>query len=302
MSIPWKPLVQKAMLSLYSWGRRSAKLGTNPRASCAWKHAGMVTAGPVHEAAGLKPAGTRGSAPGVALGHLCARSHWELQPYHEGVGLGTERVGEPVDGEGHVGHHVEVAALHGVLRNSRGAQRCCSTAGPSWRDGGPRALPPSSPHPRSHLSIHRCGTNIVLQFFYILGGTCDERCPGVHDGLAAIHAESHRPIQLDTGGGGKRKGPGGTCPAPLLQPNPSLPAQHHSLVQLDLPVPLLGDRHPVQGPREARGVKATKKQFSSQGGFRIPGGRRRCEGFPLFYFAHCILNGWIYTHWLPTNA
>lgn len=224
MSSPWKPLVQKAMLSLYSWGRTSAKLGTNPRASCTWKHAGMVTAGPVHEAAGLESAGTRGSAPSGALGHLCPRSHWELQPYREGVGLGTERVGEPVDGEGHVGHHVEVAALHSVLRNSRGAQRCCSTAGPSWWDGGPRALPPSSPYPRSHLSIHRCGTNIALQFFYILGGTCDERRPGVHDGLAAVHAESHCPIQLDAGGGGKRTRKDLSCSPAPAQPFPPCPA------------------------------------------------------------------------------
>jgi len=53
MSSPWKPLVQKARPSLYSWGGRRAKLGTKPSASCTQERAGRVTAGPVHEAVGL---------------------------------------------------------------------------------------------------------------------------------------------------------------------------------------------------------------------------------------------------------
>lgn len=76
MSIPWKPLVQKSMPSLLSWGRRSAKLGTNPRASCTRERAGMVAAGPVHKAAGLVTRRTRGSAPGVAQGHLYLQSRF----------------------------------------------------------------------------------------------------------------------------------------------------------------------------------------------------------------------------------
>lgn len=69
----------------------------------------------------------------------------ELQPYHEGVSLGAERVGEPVDGEGQVGHHVEVAALHSVLQKSRTAQRSRSVGDPSQQGGGPRAFPPPLP-------------------------------------------------------------------------------------------------------------------------------------------------------------
>lgn len=113
MSSPWKPLVQKTSSSPDSWGRKRAKQRVNLRAS------GVATLGHIC----LAPAGTPGSAPWVALGHLCLQSHWEvgmvalleLQSYHEGVGLGTECVGEPIDGEGHVRHGVEVAALHGVL-------------------------------------------------------------------------------------------------------------------------------------------------------------------------------------------
>lgn len=88
--------------------------------------------------------------------------------------------------------------------------------------------------------------------------------------------------------GGVRSSVQDPCPAPAACPSPPGP-RPHSLVQLDLPVALLRDRHPVQGPREARGIKAPEEQLSAQGGVRVPGGRRGREGFLPFHFPHCIL-------------
>lgn len=38
--------------------------------------------------------------------------------YHEGVGLGRECVGDPVDGEGDDGHRAQEAAVHDVLQEN----------------------------------------------------------------------------------------------------------------------------------------------------------------------------------------
>lgn len=73
-------------------------------------------------------------------------------------------------------------------------------------------------------------------------------------------------------------------------------AQPHSLVQLDLPVALLCDRHPVQGAQEAGGIKAPKEHFSTQGGVRVPGGREGCE--PLIFLFHLGIDPLV----LPTGA
>lgn len=144
MSLPWKPLVQKVMPSASSWRRRSGKLGMKPRALCAWKHPGMVAK---QKLVMFVTLGDTLPAP-VGLGHPCHWSSWDLglrepQPYHEGVSLGTERVGQPVDGEGQVRHHAEVAALHGVLEQSRGLRGC--PEGPFQQGRVPKALSPPVP-------------------------------------------------------------------------------------------------------------------------------------------------------------
>lgn len=145
MSLPWKPLVQKAMPSLYSWGRRRRMLGMKPRASYTWKHPGMVAK---QKPGGFVTLGDTLPASRVGLGQLCHWSCWDLglavpgepQPYHEGVSLGAERVGQPVDGEGQVRHRVEVAALHAYW-NTAGGSGC------PFQQGGVPKLCPLLPPP-----------------------------------------------------------------------------------------------------------------------------------------------------------
>lgn len=278
MSLPWKPLVQKAMPSLYSWGRRRGKLGMKPRASCTWKHPGTVAK---QKPAGFVTLGDTLPAPGVGLGQLCHWSCWDLrlvvpgepQPYHEGVSLGAERVGQPVDGEGQVRHRVEVAALHGILEHSRGLRMSL----PAGR--GAQALSPPAPtlaltSPSTDTAPIRFCSSLIS-----LVGPVMSDVPVSTMAWQPLAQKVTVPPSWMLEEGRRSRRDLSCPPSPAL---PSPPAQHHSLVQLDLPVPLLGDRHPVQGACEAGGVKAPKKQLSSLGGLGVPAGRRRRrthEGF-----------------------
>lgn len=162
-------------------------------------------------------------AHGVGLGHLCHWNHWdlglevpgELQPYLEGVSLGAERVGQPVDGEGQVRHHAEVAALHGILEHSQGFRMSL----PAGR--GPQGFVPSCPHPvLTSPSTDTAPMRFCSSLISLVG-------PAMSD--VPVSTMAWQPLaqkvtippswMLEEG-----KGAGGICPALPAQPcPPSLP-------------------------------------------------------------------------------
>lgn len=269
----------------------------------------MVTVGPMHETMGLiscwdmRVSSRGGSGPPLSPEPLFQPGRWELgvvaavelQSYHEGVRLGAELVGEPVDGEGHIRHHVEVVALHGVLQNSSDA----APREPSWWGGHPRALPAPFPililtSPSTGVApIYFCNTLMSLV------GPVMSDVPVSTMAWQPFVQKATVPASWMLDEEEREKEQEGFVLSPRPRPTLlSLPSTTHlSSWICQYPCWVTGTQFRVPMKREGSKPPKSSSPPSEDSGFLEGGGDMR--DFRSFT-SH--LNGWIYIHALPTNA